>query len=208
MKSSLITAVISTIGRASLSDAIFSATREFEKVIVVADVVDLNFNELPTENISYFKIGRKNDFDHYGARAWNLGAYVADTPYINQLGDDDEFAEGAGEFMENKIKENPDVDIWITGLKYSDGSFACMGPSLGPGNVAAPTYKTELFSKVPFANYLVDPESQPPRNNPHFIDFLQVENLVNKFGAKIDWYGKDLYLVRPKLSGNHGFGQI
>jgi len=206
MKNSIVTPIIATLGRTSLKDSVMSAQREFENVIVVADGVDLDFDNLPKENVSYFKVGRKNPNDKYGGSAWNLGAYVATTPYISHLGDDDEYDMGAGEYMQNKINENPDVDIWITGLRYNNGTYACMTPGLFPGNVAAPTYKTELFASIPFGLYLINPSAPFPFNSPDYLDFVHVAALHAQYNLKIDWYCKDLYLVRPKLDGTHGKG--
>ena len=207
MRSKDITAVIATMGRSTLGDAIFSAQREFENVIVVADAVDLNFDALPQGVVTYLKVGRKNHRDHYGGVAWNMAAYAANTPYITQLGDDDEFNIGCGEFMQSAIDSNPDVDIWIPGLRYNDGHVVCLDPGLCPGNVAAPTFKTELFFLVPFSDTLIDPDAAHPMNDPAYVDFIHVSKLIDR-GASIAWYGREIYLVRPQLPGTHGVGQM
>lgn len=198
------TAIIRTIGRPTLINAIESACEEFENVIVVADALDLDIKNLPTDGVSYIRTGKK--YDLYGSVAINFGAYAASTEYVTLLDDDDEFAIGAGAEMERKILSSPEIDIWIPTLKYNDGSIACHIPGqVVGGNVAVPTYKTELFWEYPFTKYVsVSKDASGLVDN--FIDFDHVSQLVQR-GKKIEWYGTVFYLVRPRLDGKNGVGQ-
>jgi hypothetical protein len=200
MKSKNITAIIATIGRDSLFDAIESAKREFENVIVVADSINLDIDSLP-KDVLYLKTCQKFEGCNYGEVAWNMGAYASSTKYIAQLGDDDEFTIGAGEFMENKVCSQPDIDIWIPHIMYSDGSLACTHYEITEGSIAAPTYKTQLFYKLPFCSLI-----KIENDDTHYIDFYHVKNLCS-MGAKLEWYKETLYLVRPKKENKWGFGE-
>lgn len=190
-----ITVIIKTINRPTLINSINSAVKELENVIVVADSVDLNFKILP-KNIEYYKVNRK--FDRFGTVGNNVGAFLCKTPYICLLDDDDEFLEGAGDYMRSKIKESPDVDVWIPGLLYNNGSTACLNPGMYAGNIAVPTYRTELLFDIPYTSNTV-----PRGNNEHHIDFFHVKKLYDS-GYKISWYNKLLYNIRPHLQGLHG----
>jgi hypothetical protein len=195
MKSKDITVVIRTIGRDSLLYAIESAKKEFKNVIVVADRFDLNVSLLP-DQIVYLKNNLK--VDEYGGACINLAAKNCNTKYLCLLDDDDEFVVGAGKYMQRKIATSPDIDIWIPGIVYNDGYVTCMEKDFKIGNVAVPTYKVSLFDKIPFNESLgaVDPSC---------TDFYHVLELAN-IGAKVDWYQKELYNVRPRLNGKHGRG--
>jgi hypothetical protein len=190
-----ITALIRTIDRPTLIHAIESAKREFGHVVVVADRVDLNVTNLPDEVI-YLR--NDNVIDSYGGAAINLGAQSCVTDYTCLLDDDDEYDFGAGEFMNNRISERPDIDIWIPGLRYNDGPTVCMTAGLQPGNVAVPTYKTLALRENTFTH-----ETSP---DPQYTDYHHVAKMVMA-GYQVGWYEKDVYLVRPKLPGRHGVGQ-
>ena len=193
----MISVIIRTIGRDSLKNAIMSAKQEFENVIVVADAVDLPLKTLP-RGVTYLKTGKK--YDNYGSAAINMGAYACSTPYFCLLDDDDEFVLGAGEIMRKCVSNKPEIDIWIPGLRFNNDMFACVLGDKGvvPGNVAVPTYKTDLLFKVPFYNGIGNP-------NPDYTDFNHV-SILHQLGCKVDWYREVLYLVRPKLSGTNGRG--
>jgi glycosyltransferase involved in cell wall biosynthesis len=195
MKSKDITVLIRTIGRDSLLYSIESAKKEFYNVIVVADGFDLNIDILPKEVI-YLK--NESKIDQYGGAAINLGAEHCQTKYLCLLDDDDEFILGAGKYMQRSVALRPEIDIWIPGLIYNDGSVLCVNPGLFITNVAVPTYKTDLLKKVPFSKKIGE-------INPDCTDFYHVQELIN-IGAKIDWYQKELYNVRPRLNGKHGRG--
>ena len=199
MKSKNITAVIATIGRSTIFDAIESAKREFENVIVVADSIELPLN-LP-EGPLYLKTGQKFGSNSYGAAAWNMGAYAASTKYVAHLGDDDEYVEGAGDFMENKVNEFPNIDIWVPAIKYKDGHVDCKNPGMWHGNIGSPTFKTILFYELPICNAIKNEFDAEGRH----IDFCHARELVN-MGFLIEWYGEVLNLVRPKIDGDTGMG--
>jgi glycosyltransferase involved in cell wall biosynthesis len=191
-----ITVIIRTIGRPTLIHAINSVRSQFQNVIVVADAVDLDLESLP-KDVTYLKTGQK--FDKYGSAAINMGAYATTTEYFCLLDDDDEFAEGAAEFMQQRILQDPDAGIWIPGLRYNDGNTVCMNPVafIQVGTVAVPTYKTALLFEYPFSAATARIE------NPHWIDYEHIKNLSN-FGVRVNWYQKDIYLVRPKSPGYYG----
>lgn len=203
----MISVIIRTINRKTLSNAINSAIREFEaeNVIVIADAVDLNLSSLP-EKVTYLRTGQK--FDNYGTASINLGAYVCKTEFFCLLDDDDEFLVGAGKFMKDKIKSKPEIDIWIPGIVYTNMSkknrplVACISGKKGieMGNIAVPTYRTKLLFKLPFCEFLT-------KKYPDYSDFIHVKECV-RFGAKLDWYGAGLYSVRPKLKGTNGRGRL
>jgi glycosyltransferase involved in cell wall biosynthesis len=189
-----ITAVIRTIGRQTLKDSINSALREFDDVIVVADRVDLDIDALPV-GPTYLK--NEKVIDLYGGMCINLAADECVTEYLCLLDDDDEYIIGAGDYMRETIKSNPDIDVWIPGLKYNDGLYVCMEDGLKGGNVAVPTYKTKVLRKYPFKNNM--------GNDPGLTDFYHVQRIY--FGGhKIGWYKKHLYNVRPNLTGRLGRG--
>jgi glycosyltransferase involved in cell wall biosynthesis len=190
-----ITAVIRTIGRATLPNAINSALKEFDDVIVVADRVDLDIDILPI-GPTYLK----NDevIDLYGGMCINIAANECVTEYLCLLDDDDEYVDGAGDYMRDTIINNSDVDVWIPGLKYNDGLYVCMEDGLKGGNVAVPTYKTKVLREYPFKNNNV--------NNPGLTDFYHVQKIFFA-GHKVDWYKKHLYNVRPQLPGRLGQGK-
>jgi len=195
----MISVLIRTIGRPSLKDAILSSKREFDNVIVVADAVDLPIKTLP-RGVTYLKTGMR--YDKYGSAAINMGAYACSTSYFCLLDDDDEFVVGAGDFMRRSVQANPQVDIWIPGLKFNNGMVLCIQPDKGiiPGNVAVPTYKTELLFRVPFYKGIEG-------KDPNYTDINHV-SILHTLGYKIDWYNEILYLVRPKLDGTNGRGNL
>ena len=122
----MISVVIRTIGRPSLNDAIKSALREFDEVIVVADSVNLQ-HKINDDKITYLRTGRK--FDKYGSAALNMGACAVSNEYFCLLDDDDEFVEGAGDKMKSFITANPHYDIVIPGIKFNDGNSLCVEPA-------------------------------------------------------------------------------
>ena len=191
MSEEKITVLIRTINRATLKDAINSARREFKNVIVIADDVEVDDGVIP-DDVDFYTTGRK--FDSYGSAAINLGAYVCKTEFFCLLDDDDEFFHGAGKFMHDAIQRNPEIDIWVPGLEYSNGNRVCMSPGLYGGNVGVPTYRTTLLFEYPF-HARMEFES----GDPYLIDFTHVRDLV-RLGYKIDWYCKCLIAVRPWLN--------
>lgn len=198
MDNKLLTVLIRTIGRPTLINSINSAKTELGNVIVVADDVDIDLKSLP-KKVTYLRTGRK--FDKYGSAAINMGAYACNTPYFCLLDDDDEFIPGAGEFMLKAIQDDPSIDIWIPGLIFNNGGMLCLNSGRGVvvGNIAVPTYKTELLFKLPFSQSIVKDDN--------FTDFHHVYSLF-KSGSTIGWYGTPLYKIRPKLDGTNGRGKL
>ena len=201
----MISVVIRTIGRDTLNNAFNSALAEFDNVIVVADAVDIK-NKVQDPRVSYLKTGQR--FDKYGSAALNMGACAVTTEYFCLLDDDDEFVEGAGDFMRDFLFRNPQSDIVIPGLQFNQGLVLCEKPDLKYGNVAVPTFRTGWALKVPITPLYCRLGETSARTSipPDAIDFAHVVKCV-ELGAKVSWYGKILYLVRPKLQGTNGRGK-
>ena len=204
------TVVIKTIGRPTLENAIRSAKREGFKPLVVSDGVEIpKKRSLGCKRVT---LGRRWGF--YGGMVANVAAAMISTPYITFLDDDDEFVKGAGDIIRSKINESPEIDVWISGLEFSEEIALLRGgqvflrsnklsiyPELGltTGNVSMPTYKTEIFSKVPFRDIV--PEEVSP-----LTDMLHVKECSEK-GFKVDWFKEVIYKVRPSLEGVNGSGK-
>jgi len=203
------TVIIKTIGRPTLKNAILSAKREGFNVIVVSDGAKVS-----AQGVKLVKLGRQWGF--YGGMAANVGAALAETEFITFLDDDDEFAVGAGKIIRDKLKEDPSVDVWAAGVRFDrrievydqhsgdtvhDSTDLCLNGDLGvvPGNVAMPTYRTSIFSKLPFLD-IINPEKQ------NLTDFFHIKSCVSA-GYKIDWFGEVIYLVRPDVGGVNGKGK-
>jgi len=203
------TVIIKTIGRPTLKNAILSAKREGFNVIVVSDGAKVS-----AQGVKLVKLGRQWGF--YGGMAANVGAAMAETEFITFLDDDDEFAVGAGKIIRDKLKEDPSVDIWAAGVRFDRrikvydqdsgdtvhaSTDLCLNGDLGvvPGNVAMPTYRTSIFSKIPFLD-TINLEEQ------NLTDFFHIKACVSA-GHKIDWFGKVIYLVRPEVGGVNGKGK-
>lgn len=197
MASTDITALIRTIGRDSLPTAIDCAKREFGKVIVVADRKDLDPSMI-VDGVIYLR----NDevIDYHGGAGINLGAEHVETEFFCLLDDDDEYVLGAGDFMQQTINSRPDIDIWIPGLLYNDGAVVCMANSTYPGNVAVPTYRTNVFLEHPF-------KKLDEGLDHAFTDYFHVKKIEDA-GHKVGWYQNVIYLVRPKLQGRFGGGSL
>jgi len=212
--------VIKTIGRPTLNNAILSAHREGFETIVVSDNPKFDRASLwdlrdkiektyrrpainhPDEPTYFFTLPKK--CGNYGAVAANVGAAMNDAKYTIFLDDDDEFVEGAGEYMRATLS-TCDVDLWLPGLEF--GPFQlCNDPDKGfiPGNVGMVTYRTSLLQKFPMQ--YCGPHAETPTMANHF-DFYHAKECVNR-GATYDWYGKCLYKVRPKLDGTNGRGGL
>ena len=123
------------------------------------------------------------------------------------------FLPGAGNVIRAKLEEKPEVDLWIGGVRFSEevalfkeeeliwsGTDLALDPSKGVslGNVCMPTYRTSIFSKLPFVE--VDEERAP------LSDYLHIEACVNT-GYKIDWFEEVIYIVRPDKDEVNGRGQ-
>jgi hypothetical protein len=186
------TVVIPTIGRPTLLDAVNSALREGLSVIVVGDG-PVEKPDLP-ESVYYIEMGKR--FGVFGSSSYNLGAYLAKTEFITSLADDDELGEGFGDLLIDKLNSDKDIDIWIPTLVYEEGR-CCDKPDLGIriGNVAAPTYRVDIFKDVPFSHDLSILKNE--------IDYHHIALCISK-GYTLSWHTELEYLVRPKLFGSSG----
>ena len=205
------TVVIKTIGRDSLKEAVQSAKREGFRTLIISDGFDIG--EQAWGGDRFIKLGKH--WGYYGGMAANVGAALAETEFITFLDDDDEFAPGAGDMIRNKLTEKPDVDLWVGGVRFNteitingpNGESVlcardlCMNSILGvtPGNVCMPTYRTSIFSKVPFTN------SVPPHEQ-NLTDFHHISACCLS-GYKLDWFENLIYLVRPRVGGVNGAGE-
>ena len=203
------TVVIKTIGRSTLKAAIASAKREGFKTLVISDGV----NTSAPGATKLVKLGKK--WGYYGGMAANVGAALAETEFITFLDDDDELAPGAGDIIRQKMKERPEVDVWVGGVRFCvevvvmdtqtgetklTSRDLAMNSALGviPGNVAMPTYRTSIFSKIPFTDTLQEGETE-------LTDFHHI-NACKRGGCTIDWFGGPIYLVRPGTGSANGRG--
>ena len=203
------TVVIKTLGRPTLKAAMRSAKREGFKTIVVSDGARVSAQGA----YKYIRLGKQ--WGYYGGMAANVGAAVAETEFITFLDDDDEFAPGAGEIIRSKLKERPEIDVWIGGVRFcteiniadAKGETVLtsrdlsLNSNLGvvPGNVCMPTYRTSVFSKIPFSDTV-------PADEVNLADFYHIQ-ACGLAGFKIDWFGSVIYLVRPIVGGVNGAGQ-
>jgi len=204
------TVIIKTIGRSTLKNAVESSKREGFEPIIISDGISIPKNQ--SLGCKVIQLGKR--WGYYGGMTSNVGAAVCPTEFMTLLDDDDEFVEGSGDTIRNKLKEKPFVDIWIGGVRFKDvislrlqdGSVyqstdLAVRPDFGvnPGNVAMPTYRTGIFSRFPFVDDV-------PKTQDNLTDFLHVRKCMLE-GYKIDWFEKAIYLVRPKLSGSNGGGK-
>lgn len=203
------TVAIATIGRFTLRHAIESAIAEDLRVVVVADGVDLEqslLNRFSQKRVKFYKTGKK--FGFYGSMPHNLAAYVAETEFVSQLGDDDEIFPGKGQVIREKINSEPDIDIWIPGLLFNnkpDGSpphAALMNEGLWDGNVGSPTLKTNVLACCPMRH----PRPHEWAKIDAGLDFWHIREAVN-MGFKIKWMNELIVSVRPRLLGMRGFGK-
>ena len=205
------TVVIKTFGRKTLKNAVESSRREGFTTLVISDGADINIEELG--DIEYVQLGKK--WGYYGGMAANVGAALVKTEFITFLDDDDEFVPGAGDIIRKKLEEKPEVDVWVggvrfcspisvrdmkTGVEQLSSRDLAMSSDLGvvPGNVAMPTYRTSIFSKLPFM------DSVPPHQL-NLTDFIHIHSCKN-VGYTVDWFGGPIYLVRPGTSTLNGRG--
>ena len=200
------TVIIKTIGRKTLKSAIQSAKREGFRPIVISDGINCHgFGE------KFVKLGRK--WGMYGGMAANVGAALAETEFVTFLDDDDTFIEGAGDVIRTKLKEFPQVDVWIAGVRFNRnvrltdtktgeetyrGTDLAIFPERGlsEGNVAMPSYRTTVFEKIPFINTI-------PEDMQHITDLLHVKACYQQ-GYTVGWFGQALYNVRPHMAGKEG----
>lgn len=198
-----ISVIIRTLGRKSLDRSILSATREFgSNVFVLVDGHEawLKIDKLREKDPHFEIIGFPKTPGCYGSMLLNAGAALAATSHITILDDDDEFVEGAGVYMEQYVADHPEADVIIPGLKFNNGMILCDSSIKGVtiGNVACPTYKREVISKLPFSSYV-------PEGHEDFHDAYHILSCRNS-GMNIAWYEKVLINVRPKMEGTNGRG--
>jgi len=209
------TVIIKTIGRPSVIEAYESAKREGFTVIVINDGCDMPLSwSKHGPRCKMVKLGRQ--WGYYGGMAANVGAALAKTEFITFLDDDDEFAPGAGDIIRRKLKEKPQVDVWIGGVRFlkpirvfnkvTDETYKverdlALNGDLGVtvGNVAMPTYRAGIFSKIPFSDTI--PEKEMPLHDFYHIRACQLG------GCTIDWFGEVIYLVQPQQGGLNGRGE-
>lgn len=192
-----ITIVIPTIGRPTLRYSIESALVWGYQIIVVADGIDVE----PDPRTQHARLGRRwgaaNGGNFTSLVAITAGAYLAKTPWIQVLDDDDEIIPNYREDLLARIAAEPDVDIWIPGLVYTNGWRLCMKPGLRNGNVChANCYRTEMFGTHPMAQFS---DGDLP------IDFTYVKKCYEA-GKKIGWVGSPGIFIRPRLRGLSGNG--
>ena len=189
----LLSALIKTIGRPTLQNAVDSAVREGITPIVVSDGY--------LGDIQEGAVVLPKNWGTYGSVAANVGVGFCETPYLMILDDDDELAEGAGDVIRRKIDQSPDIDIWIPGLLFNNGMVLCDGSNkkIVPANVAVPIAKVEVFTNAPFRSKIPDPRFKD------YADYFQIAEATH-MGHTVDWIGENTYLVRPKLEGTNGRG--
>ncbi len=204
--------IIKSINRRSLVDAVRSAVREGFEPIVTYDGDELPDTTLTLHNadLDYIDyIGMPMAWGSYGFMAANNAICQSNADYIMFLDDDDELVEGAGDIIRDYLNNN-DPDILIPGIRFKEeiqvnfsgtlitGTDLCVDQRYGirPGNVAMAIYKQEIFREVPFKEYA----------KPEYSDFQHISECVaHKY--KVDFLGKVLYLVRPKMEGTNGRGK-
>jgi hypothetical protein len=196
--------VIPTIGRKTLNNAVDSVLREKCEAVVISDGFELCREDYPCikrPGVIYHKLqrnyGMMNGKIYFGQVASGVGIFLASNEFSMLIGDDDELMVGSGEFIRKKLESNPEVDIWIPGLKYNDGFRTCIRlGGLNLGNVSHPCYRNSVVAFVPLFN--------DDNDDPQMSDFQHIEKCSKKF--KVDWFNEYLVLVRPNLPGRRGFG--
>lgn len=196
-----ISVVIPTIGRATLDRAIESVLRAGFPCIVINDGIEMT---PPSEHpgLKYLKLGRNyGRLDGelwYGQIGFTTGTYLSETEFTMALGDDDEIIEGVSEAMVSKIASEPEIDMWIPGLRYNNGRIACVHVGgFYVGNISHTIYRTKILAYHPMYN-------RRNEYTPH-QDWHHVERCVQE-GWKINWLGFPCVAIRPSMHGDHGRG--
>lgn len=194
--------VIPTIGRSTLGKAIDSCLRERCDVVVVADGVDVVVSK--SHDVQYLRLGmnygRMGGEFHYGEIASTVGVFMSRTPFAMLMGDDDEMAPGAGAAINKKLLSEPDVDIWIPGIRYDSGKELCMNDGkLYMGNVSHPCFRTSVFA--------FEPHIHIRNENAGIGDYFHIKR-CSEAGWKIRWVGEVCILIRPVLGGLRGNGEM
>lgn len=190
------------MGRPTLANSIQSAVREGFPVIVVGDGIDIADSvkeKFAGCDVKFTRTGRK--YGHYGVMGANMGVLLAETDYCIGLGDDDEYVEGSSQILLNKIKEHPDVDIWIPNVLFSPDQEWYKKKQVRYGFTPCPMIKTDVITQSPFLH--------PPHELlDHAIDYMMVETAVNVYGYKIDWINEVIIAIRPNYKGTYGAGSL
>jgi len=196
--------VIPTIYRSTLDSAVNSAVAaKFDEIIIIDDSGEEHEYEPQSPQIRYFKLGRNFGRLHgklyYGQIALSVGNYLSTSDFLGQLGDDDEYVPESRQILENAIKKQPNIDIWIPGLVYNNGHQRCLTPGLYHGNVSHAIYKPEIFAFAPMFH------------NTDISSFIAAHDyyhllLCEEKGYRIGWLNEVCIKVRPNLPGSHGSG--
>jgi len=225
------TVIIKTIGRPTLKAAMLSAKREGFRPIVISDGARVSAQGA----LKHIRLGRQ--WGYYGGMAANVGAALAETEFITFLDDDDEFAPGAGECIRRKLKEEPEVDIWVAGIQVSetvdifDTGHGWQQQVTDDPRVWAPV-RTEGTGEVLLTTTQLgmSPELGPVAGNvcmptyrtsifgavpfkdcipEHVAPMTDYWHISQclQQGYKLDWFRQVLYLVRPIAGGVNGEGQ-
>jgi len=196
----MLTVIITTIGRPTLTRAIQSAVDEGFPVIVVGDGIDVSrYAQDRFNGVRFVRTG--NRYGCYGAMAANLGMLLAETEFCASLGDDDEFIAGKGQVLIDRIQQYPDIDIWIPNLLFEDGRRWDFKHEVKFGYTPYPTCRTSVVTQSPFTH--------PPHTAlDHSMDYMMVERAVNVYGYKIDWIIEPIYRIRPHYKEEHGAGKF
>jgi hypothetical protein len=196
-----VTVVIKTMCRDTLARSIASARKCGWPVIAVSDGVPFKEPVLQIgsadDHVCLHQLGRP--FKHYGAMAFNVGALLCRTRFAAMLDDDDVFRDGAELIVEQAISAQPEIDIWIPGLRYKDGGKACMNGPVSCGNVACPMLRPEVIADRPILH-------ERDGSKAASMDYRHIQAAVKR-GWKIGWLKKQVIDVRPDLPGNHGKGE-
>lgn len=199
----MLSVVIATIGRHTLEGSIESVVSQGINCVVVNDGVDM---PPPKERrgLTYVTLGRNfgrmDGRIWYGLVAFSTGCFLSKTEFTMTLGDDDELLPGIVPGMCERIRSNPDIDIWVPGLQFNSGHIACCTPGLLQcGNVSHSIYRTKIIGYEPMYNR--------KEENSNVSDWHHVERCVNN-GWKIDWLGYPCVLVRPQVPGHNGGGRL
>lgn len=195
--------VIPTIGRSTLNNAIDSVLREAQQCIVVNDGIDMP-EPTPRPNLKYIKLGRNfgrlDGVVWYGQVAFTVGTYLSQTEFTMAIGDDDELLHGAGELINRKIAERPEVDIWVPGIVFNNGNVLCTARNvLMCGNVSHTLYRSKILA--------TEPMYHRKGENTSIHDWLHVERCVQN-GWSIDWIEAMCVAIRPHLPGTNGRGAM
>jgi len=197
----MLSVVIPTIGRWTVTRAIESVLSQGGNCIVVNDGVDMT--EPPAHpRLKYIRLGhnygRMDGKLWYGQVAFTVGVLLSETEFTMGLGDDDELVSDIAGPLCQRIESEPSVDIWVPGIHYNNGHMACMTPgALQRGNISHTIYRTKILGYLPMYNRQLE--------DPSCHDWYHVQRCVRD-GWKIDWIGFPCVRIRPQVPGYNGRG--